>query len=120
MNEVRGFSPTVEAKQPAGRTTFDPQTQSAEGDGSPAEVVAVVDLLRSARDAERALLSASVDVATKTAAQGRPDAFELVTGSNSLARGAAEVAELIRRVEAKVAARAKTQCSAGCSAGITP
>lgn len=118
MNEVRGFSPTVETKQPAGQTTFDPQTQSAEGDGCSAEVVAVVDLLRSARDAERALLSASVDVATKAAAQGRPDAFELVTGSNSLARGAAEVAELIRRVEAKVAARANTQCSAGCSAGI--
>lgn len=111
MNELRGFSPTVEAKQPASRASLSPATQSAKGENEPAVVVAVVDLLRSAREAESLLLSASVDVATKAAAQGRPDAFELVTGSNSLARGAAEVAALIRQVEAKVAAKAKNRCS---------
>lgn len=58
------------------------------------------ELIRCARITEISLRNASQDVAQQVAAQGRPDAMESVVGSNSLARGAAEIAHLIRQVQA--------------------
>jgi len=62
----------------------------------------LLDLLQSAKVTEVALRSASADVSQQAAAQGRVDALESVTGSNSLARGADEVAAMIRMIEIKM------------------
>ncbi|NDG62763.1 MAG: hypothetical protein EBY29_04760 [Planctomycetes bacterium] len=65
-------------------------------------VDSLVELLQSAKVTEEALRNASADVSQQAAAQGRVDALESVTGSNSLARGAAEVAAMIRMIEIKM------------------
>ena len=65
-------------------------------------VDSILELLQSAKVIEEALRSGSADVSQQAAAQGRVDALESVTGSNSLARGAAEVAAMIRMIEIKM------------------
>ncbi len=62
-----------------------------------------MEVLQSARQTESLLRKAAKEVAELAVAQGRPDALEAVTGRNSLARGAAEVAEMIRIIEARIA-----------------
>jgi hypothetical protein len=83
------------------------QTNSSSGGGAltPSNLGStdsILELLQSAKVIEEALRSGSADVSQQAAAQGRVDALESVTGSNSLARGAAEVAAMIRMIEIKM------------------
>ena len=61
-------------------------------------------LLLCARAVEVSLRDGAREVADQAAAQGRTDAIEAVTGQSSLAKGAAELAQLIRQVELKLSA----------------
>ena len=106
MHEVRGSFSTVADPQGA-TSTPSSQMNSSSGGGvfTPSNLGRVdllLDLLQSAKVTEVALRSASADVSQQAAAQGRVDALESVTGSNSLARGAAEVAAMIRTIERKM------------------
>ncbi len=116
MHEVRGSFSTVADPQGATSTPSSQmnssQMNSNDKTSSSVGVVfttpnlvgvdSLLDLLQSAKVTEVALRSASADVSQQAAAQGRVDALESVTGSNSLARGAAEVAAMIRMIEIKM------------------
>jgi len=116
MHQVRGSFSTVADPQGATSTpssqmnssqmnSNDKTSSSGGGVFTPSNLVGVdslLDLLQSAKVTEVALRSASADVSQQAAAQGRVDALESVTGSNSLARGAAEVAAMIRMIEIKM------------------
>lgn len=112
MHEVRGSFSTVADPQGTSSTASNQMSTSSSGLCTPAAPVSVgslLDLLQSAKVTEESLRSASRDVAQQAAAQGRVDALESVTGSNSLARGAAEVAAMIRLIEIKMASGMKSQ-----------
>ncbi len=64
-------------------------------------------LIQCARELEAALLDSAREVSYQAAAQGRVDAIESVTGQSSLAKGAAELAQLIKQIEAKTITGAK-------------
>ena len=111
MHQVRGSFSTVADPQGATSTPSsqmncnDKTSSSGGGVFTPSNLGGVdllLDLLQSAKVTEVALRSASADVSQQAAAQGRVDALESVTGSNSLARGAAEVAAMIRMIEIKM------------------
>ena len=106
MHEVRGSFSTVADPQGA-TSTPSSQMNSSSGGGAftPSKLGSadsILELLQSAKVIEEALRSGSADVSQQAAAQGRVDALESVTGSNSLARGAAEVAAMIRMIEIKM------------------
>jgi len=106
MHQVRGSFSTVADPQGA-TSTPSSQMNSSSGGGAftPSKLGSadsILELLQSAKVIEEALRSGSADVSQQAAAQGRVDALESVTGSNSLARGAAEVAAMIRMIEMKM------------------
>jgi len=112
MNDVRGSLSMIAAPQSASRMTSDQGNVRRDGifavAGTPTKASGV-ELLQSARLTQDFLRSAAREVSEYAEAQGRADALESVTGSNSLTRGAAEVAELIRVIEVKLAAQLKNQ-----------
>ena len=112
MHEVRGSFSTVADPQGTSSKPSNQTTSSSGGHSTPVTSVSggsLLDLLQSAKVTEESLRNASKDVAQQAAAQGRVDAVESVTGSNSLARGAAEVATMIRMIEVKMASEMKSQ-----------
>ena len=106
MHEVRGSFSTVADPQGATSTPSSQMNSSSDGGAfTPSKLGSadsILELLQSAKVIEEALRSGSADVSQQAAAQGRVDALESVTGSNSLARGAAEVAAMIRMIEIKM------------------
>ncbi len=111
MHEVRGSFSTVADPQGTSSKPSNQASTNSAGRCTPSNlggVDSLLDLLQSAKVTEECLRSASRDVAQQAAAQGRVDALESVTGSNSLARGAAEVAAMIRLIEIKLASGKKS------------
>lgn len=109
---VRPNSPSPTASQTATPTSLcsgpSPADLGTRGESGPlpsesAFGMLAMEVLQSARQTESLLRKAAKEVAELAVAQGRPDALEAVTGRNSLARGAAEVAEMIRIIEARIA-----------------